>query len=91
MLNDYEAPEGRRCLYGVREGDNQPIQTSSICKIDGKLVHTSNGSIYELGEPAAEYLVWMKEQGIQYDPEQPIKTRQSAEELHQVRSVFSLN
>lgn len=54
--------------------DGKRIQTSCIRRADGKIVYTQN-SIYKLGEPRKDWLDWMEENGIKFDPENPIKIK----------------
>lgn len=56
--------------------DGKTIQTSCIREVEGKIIHTQN-STYRLGEPKKEWLDWMKENGIDFDPENPIRTKRA--------------
>jgi len=49
--------------------------TSRIVESDGRLVQTKSGSVYRLGEPDPEWLAWMADNGIDFDPSQPITIR----------------
>lgn len=75
----YKAPEQIRShLNGTVEGhhripDGESVTTSAIEKTEGRLVTTSSGSIYVLGEPAKEYLKWLSDNGMQMDEENPVK------------------
>ncbi len=81
QADNYKAPEQTViCLHGT--AINHPARpdkprwkcrTSAIIDVDGKTVHTKSGSIYELGKPDKEYLLWMRENGIEYNSENPIK------------------
>lgn len=79
--NPYLAPELKnRHLHGVvyghpRWADGTSVVTSSIKDVDGCIVETHSGSVYELGEPAAEYVEWCKKNGVRVPTkEEPIKT-----------------
>lgn len=75
----YQAPEmvtkhlsGQ--VYGhPRFADGEVVTTSAIVKVDGKQVQTASGSAYILGEPSAEWVGWLAEQGVTLDPTNPIK------------------
>lgn len=68
------APELRcKRLHGYRCEDDRNIVTSEIVSVDGKRVTTYSGSIYILEEIDPNYLKWMQENGIEYNPENPIK------------------
>lgn len=78
--NPYLAPElrGRRLSGRVtghpRKPDGKLVVTSAIRKVNGRMVETASGSVYELvGEPEQSYLDWLASRGLSYDPEQPIK------------------
>ena len=62
--NVYDDPRGRP--------DGKSVVTSYIVFSNGKEVTTYSGTLYILGEPASEYLTWMKENNIDFDPENPI-------------------
>jgi hypothetical protein len=53
--------------------DSESIITSAIDTAEGRQVTTASGSVYLLeGPPDSAYAEWMKNRGIQYDPENPI-------------------
>jgi hypothetical protein len=54
--------------------DDEIILTSIIRKVEKDIIFTQN-SIYRLGEPRKDWLDWLKENGIKFDPENPIKIR----------------
>ena len=76
--NPFLAPEQQGiCLCGQVYGhptkeDGSRVKTSSIQSIDGRMVGTLN-TIYELGEPDPEFIKWMKVEGIEFNPNEPIK------------------
>jgi len=65
--NVYDHPNKERHYDGKR------IKTSYITKINKKEITTHSGTIYYLGEPEVEYVEWMKENNILFDPENPIR------------------
>jgi hypothetical protein len=74
----YTAPEARNIrIHGNVYGhslhkDGTPVITSEIVKVNGKEITTRN-NIYKLGDPEKDYINWMKENNIKFDPENPIK------------------
>jgi hypothetical protein len=78
---EYMAPEvavrvleGR--VYGhPRKPDGRMIVTSDLVSAEGRVVKTHSGSVYLLGAIDPKYLAWMRENGFEYDPENPIKMR----------------
>jgi hypothetical protein len=64
-------------VYGhPRFDDGAEITTSSIVRIAGRVVQTASGSIYLLGQPEAEYIVWCKRSGWHIPTEdEPIKIK----------------
>ena len=72
--NPWHAPEQRTIqLAGFRDDQPKQIVTSSVVKIEGRNITTRSGSVYVLEDISAEYLDWMQENGITYDPNNPIK------------------
>ncbi len=75
----YEAPEisallleGEVYNHPVhRHFDGKGITTSNVVSVDGRTVQTRN-TTYELGEAKPEYVQWMKDNNIAFDPENPI-------------------
>jgi uncharacterized protein CbrC (UPF0167 family) len=73
----FQAPELHpKRLAGLRCEDDREIVTSSIVSIDGRRVTTYSGSVYILEEIDPEFLSWMQENNMEYDPENPIKVRE---------------
>ena len=63
-----------RASDGKEFPDGKKVYTSSVKDIDGRLITTRSGSVYELvGDPDPEYLEFLKEIGRVYDPVNPIK------------------
>ncbi len=77
--NVYQAPEMRSSyltgtVYGhPRKKDGTEIDTTPIAAVNGLLVTTRTGTVYQLGAPNPEYLSWLKENNIPFDPAEPIK------------------
>lgn len=80
----YAAPElSRLRLLGVvadesNKRNGKRIQTSAVTKIDGRVITTASGSVYELGEVDPAYLAWIREQGREFNPEQPIADKRKS-------------
>lgn len=67
------------CLCGKVYGhpnkpDGSKVKTSRIKLVQGKLVQTLNTN-YCLGEPDPEFIKWMKMEGLEYNPDEPIKIK----------------
>ena len=80
--NPYQPPESilvflNGCVYNHSKfEDGKNIATSLIKKVDGNLITTSNGSVYELGEPHPEYVEWCELVGCHVPTkEEPIKIK----------------
>ena len=56
-----------------RFDEGHRVTTSTIVKIEGKLVSTYSGSVYELGEIDPLYKKWVDKNYPDWDPENPIK------------------
>ena len=70
----YRAPEARSiCLTGFRDNEVSQVITSEVVEINGNYIRTWSGSIYILDDVDPEYAAWMKANGIDFDPENPIK------------------
>ncbi len=75
----YKAPE--QCstrlkgnVYGhPKFNDGDLITTSTINKIEGRIITTDSGSVYRLGRPSQKWLHWLKQEGYVYDPKNPVK------------------
>lgn len=81
----YTPPEMReQLLHGEVYGhpsfeDGFPVTTSAVCESSkktsaGHVVQTQSRE-YLLGKPSEGYLLWLEQQGIAFDPEQPIRFR----------------
>ena len=79
--NCYLAPEANPvCLGGIVTNhpaieDGKIVRTSPIKDSEGRFVLTRN-NLYFLGEPHEEFLTWIKEKDIDFDPENPIRKNQ---------------
>jgi hypothetical protein len=59
---------------GGRFVDGKKVTTSRVVSVDGRMITTKSGSVYELvGDPESGYLDFLKEIGKEYDPINPIK------------------
>lgn len=56
-----------------RKPDGLVVRTSPVVKVDGRIVTTNSGTVYELGDINPDYLDWLCESGRQYDYDNPIK------------------
>lgn len=77
--NPYTAPEQRDLfIHGHLYGDptfpdGYEVVTSGVRKVKGRMITTKNGSHYTLGTPDPVWLAWLREHGIPFDPERPIR------------------
>lgn len=65
--------QGFRRLEGQDQSEEQAVVTSSIVACSGKDIRTYSGSTYTLEEPSPDYLSWMKDHNLTYDPVNPVK------------------
>lgn len=78
---EYTAPEmASKVLVGKvyghpRKADGKVVRTSGIVAAQGREVKTSSGTTYRLGAIDPKYRQWMRDNGIEYNPKQPIKVR----------------
>ena len=81
VADPYQAPEIRTLhLSGDRTPENglhNPVTTTRVVEVSGRTVKTRSGSMYILGEPDKEYLTWLDQNKIAFDPENPIKVHGS--------------
>lgn len=71
--NPFLAPEANpACLLGIRESDGKYVRTSPIAKVEGKEITTKSGTVYILEEMDPDFRHWLEEEGIEYDPENPV-------------------
>jgi len=65
--NSYQAPEMfEKRLHGEvynhpSQPDGNKVYTSSIIKIEGRIITTFSGSVYILGKPEESYVTWCRE------------------------------
>jgi hypothetical protein len=70
--NCFRAVQGK--VYGhPHRPDGTMMRTSALADVHGMDVSTASGSTYRLGKPSADYLEWLKREGIAFDPKRPIK------------------
>jgi hypothetical protein len=71
----FTAPEALDHLHlgGIVAGRNGRVLTTRIIFADGRLVTTRSGTVYRLGRPSPAFMRWLREKGIKYDPETPVK------------------
>jgi len=82
-LDPYKAPECRSyAICGEVHGhenfkDGYLIRTSDIKEVNGKEVVTVNNSRYTLGQPAQQYIDFLKAKDPNYviNPEDPLKQK----------------
>lgn len=82
LADPFMAPEMRSPRLGgnvhgnPRFEEGYAITTSPIESVEGRVVTTRSGSVYELGDPDPEYLKWCQENG-QHIPlgDNPIKLK----------------
>jgi len=72
-IEPFKAPEQKHMYLIGYLDTGVRIITSSIISTTGRIVRTESGSLYELCNPDQEYLNWMKEKNISFDPENPVK------------------
>jgi len=59
-----------------RKKNGTRVITSAIVDIpEPGLVRTRSGTLYKLGEPALEYIKYLRDIGYSFDPTNPIKRR----------------
>lgn len=54
------------------------VMTSAVVRVDGRNVYTQSGSHYVLGDRHPKFVAWMEEQGLPFDPENPIRKKKYA-------------
>lgn len=65
-------------VYGHSiKADGDKVRTSRVVDANGRRVTTASGTVYELGEPHPDYLIWMRGHGIRFDETQPVKIRRA--------------
>lgn len=52
--------------------DGSFVTTSRVMSAEGRQVTTESGTVYRLGEPSKDYLRWLKDNNLSYDPEHPV-------------------
>lgn len=69
----YQAPEVRSVHLAGKLADGREIVSSRIIGIDGRTIHTASGSVYVLGRIRRSYRRWLADNGIDYNPRQPVR------------------
>ena len=79
----YTTPETRSsglnglCYGDDRFPDGSPIELGRVASVDGDVMELKyDGSKFRLVDPDPEYLAWLKERGIPFDPEHPFKLKE---------------
>lgn len=73
----YLAPECKtKRLVGYRDDETRKVITGPIVSVDGKKVTTYSGSVYHLDDVNQEYLAWLIDHQIEFDPDHPIKFKE---------------
>lgn len=62
-------------LVGHRADDPREITTSRIVKAEGRTITTLSGSVYILEDIDPDYLLWLNQNNIPYNHEQPITVK----------------
>jgi len=76
--NPYQDPRHSLCLTGdvtghPMMGDGR-LRTSPIKFVNGRLVTTLSGTVYQLGEPDPTYVAWCEKKGVHVPTEEePIR------------------
>ena len=73
----YIAPEQQPCRKFLRgedpAGTGKWLTTSHIASVDGRKVTTRSGSVYKLGRIDPGYRKWLRDNGHDYYPQNPIR------------------
>lgn len=65
-------------VYGhASKEDGSWVKTSRIQSVQCRIIETLN-TTYELGEPDPEFVKWMQDEHISFDPDEPIKIIKSS-------------
>lgn len=60
-VDPYKPPELLRICLSGRLDKGADIKTSHIVKVNGNLITTASGSVYELLTPSQDWIDWLKE------------------------------
>jgi len=78
--DEYDPPEVQGILVSgmvfdsPKFDDGTRITTSTVVAISGNEVNTRSGSVYRLGNPNPDYMIWCVENGCHIPtPKEPIK------------------
>lgn len=76
----YMAPEqttkhlvGRAFGHPTAVNDGGILTSSPIKAVNGRLVTTKSGTVYRLGRIDPKYRAWLRNEGIAYDPHNPVR------------------
>ena len=70
------APEAQlHFLVGHRDQDPKRVKTSCIVETNGREITTNSGSVYILEDIDQDYLKFLDDNGLEYDPDNPIKIK----------------
>lgn len=95
--NGYVPPElivpclcGR--VYGNPKFTNgDRVQTSQIISVKKRLIVTKSGSVYYLdGPPAEKYLLFLQDNGFEFNSEDPVKFKKGAMPA-KIKKKFNIN
>jgi hypothetical protein len=80
VLNPFAPPEVPKQVRGTvydhpKHKDGSEICTSYVVACDKRIIETSSGTKYLLEQPHPDYVRFMKENKIAFDPENPIKMK----------------
>lgn len=53
--------------------DGARVVTCVIVAANGRRVTVADGTTFDLGEAAPEYVAWLKAHGLRWDPENPVR------------------
>jgi hypothetical protein len=62
---------GKCRLVGVRSSDGHEVRTTPVVSAEGRMVRTSSGTLYRLGRPHADFVLYQGRDGLTIDEERP--------------------
>jgi hypothetical protein len=65
---------GKCRLVGVRSSDGHEVRTTMVVSAWGRVVQTQSGTVYRLGRPHADFVLYQSEDGLTIDEERPFGT-----------------
>jgi hypothetical protein len=76
QVDPFVAPErSPLSLSGFIPGKAERVITSPVVKVEGKLVTTSSGSLYQLGQVSTKYRAFLESDRLPIDWENPLASR----------------